>query len=541
MFVSVSQLFKTLVNGFTYVNPALVAMEKQMNAQDSTRLRGYKTKWDFYEGLHWEEIDPNDKPETTQNWCKRFVNTFASVEFSPGFSFKFDQSVEKSVLPFLNDVYSDNNMEAKFAEIGQMKNVTGDAYVHVAYIPKFLDNKKPNPEFNDPYDEYDKGMIKIYIVPSSICFPEFEDGYDTTAMSSCTIMYPLTPKPGTAGIVNDRVVIAKYTYTKDTVTYQEGNSEPITWKNKYGIIPIFHFKNLPFAGRHFGVSDLDDIIPMNAELNLKNSDVSEILDYHSSPITCVFGARVGQLEKGANKVWGGLPKDGKVQHLELQGDMGASKDYRTDLKESMHQIAGLPKIATGSMDIPANLSGVALHIAYMPLTEVREEKLKQTKTNIRNMNKFIIKIGKEEGLFTVPEGVSNKQLYTHEFIPGDYLPKDAIIELEQIQKELKLGVESRTGAMKRMKKDNIEETITAIDSDRKEHPLIYGVEMQLVASGQKLVNPETGKVVVDNPAPQPVTGIGDTSLKNKSNPVGTNAQGNDNKINSGLTNSNPGK
>ena len=74
----INQLFQSLTNSFVNVNPALVAMEKQLNAQDVDRLRKYKTSWDFYEGLHWEEIDSNDKPQTTQNWCKRFVNTFSA-------------------------------------------------------------------------------------------------------------------------------------------------------------------------------------------------------------------------------------------------------------------------------------------------------------------------------------------------------------------------------------------------------------------------------------------------------------------------------
>ena len=47
------------------------------------------------------------------------------------------------------------------------------------------------------------------------------------------------------------------------------------------------------------------------------------------------------VKKGANKVWGGLPKDGRVENLELRGDLSASTNYIKDLKQAMHEIGGM--------------------------------------------------------------------------------------------------------------------------------------------------------------------------------------------------------
>ena len=168
-------------------------------------------------------------------------------------------------------------------------------------------------------------------------------------------------------LVRSRTLVYKQVWYRDRVEVYYGKDLAGTYVNKYGIIPFFHCKNLPLAGRNTGASDLDDLIPLNVELNLKSSDVSEIIDYHSAPVTVVYGARIGQLEKGANKVWGGLPKDGKVENLELRGDLSASTNYIKDLKRAMHEIGGIPEGALGKETAISNTSGVALQVTMLPL------------------------------------------------------------------------------------------------------------------------------------------------------------------------------
>jgi hypothetical protein len=48
------------------------------------------------------------------------------------------------------------------------------------------------------------------------------------------------------------------------------------------------------------------------------------------------------------------------------------------------------------------------------------------------------------------------------------------MELQLIEQEMRMGLESRKGAMKRLGKENIETLIAEIDADRKENPEIYG-------------------------------------------------------------------
>ena len=160
--------------------------------------------------------------------------------------------------------------------------------------------------------------------------------------------------------------------------------------------PFVQIKNFPVAGQSRGQGDLDDIIPLNVEYNTKKSDMSEVIDYHSAPITLVYGAKIGNLEKGANKVWGGLPKDSKVENLGLQGDLTASANYAAECKTSMCEIGGIPETVLGGAAAISNTSGVALQYINLPLIE---------RTRVKRVS-----LGKVSGISTVLERKSRIEI-----------------------------------------------------------------------------------------------------------------------------------
>ena len=85
-----------------------------------------------------------------------------------------------------------------------------------------------------------------------------------------------------------------------------------------------------------------------------------------------------------------------------------------------------------------------------------QEKQKATKNGLCKINKLILKIGSMEGLVENPENVSNRDFYSNEILFEDNLPKDRLVELQQLQLEMKLGVCDREEAMKRLGKTNIQ-------------------------------------------------------------------------------------
>ena len=489
------------------LNIGQIISEGNLTNFETIRLERIKEAWNFYEGYHWEGIDDLDSPQVTFNYCKTFVNKFVSFEFGKGFTIKTptvtentevtinDPKIEKYIdinhdgelseeeknkvvvsekntFDFLSDVWNDNKRDIFCTELGQTKSITGEAWVKVQY--------RSAEDLEDPFEEHPNGMIKVSIVPTQYVFPTFND-HDKDKLDSLLIMYPIRQVVQTGLLLRrtqETTIMYKEYWTKDEIVVYEGGNEVDRMTNPYGFIPFVQIKNFPIAGRSYGIGDLDDIIPLNVELNTKRSDISEVIDYHSAPITLVYGAKIGNLEKGANKVWGGLPKDSKVENLSLQGDLIASVNYTSTIKTAMCEIGGIPETVLGGASAISNTSGVALQYMNLPLIERTRIKRHCTETGLQQVNKMILYIASVEGLIEKPEDVPMKTFLENEVTLPDTLPKDELIELQKIESELKLGLECRHGAMERIGKEDISSKLAEIDKERQEHPEVFNPMLQ---------------------------------------------------------------
>lgn len=490
------------------LNIGQLISQGNLTNEETLFLKRVKEAWNFYEGYHWEGIDDLDTPQVTFNYCRPFVNKFVSFEFGKGFTIKtpveldevgitvndpkievdLDKNgdgeiseeelqedftiTEKTMSDYLSQVWEDNKRDTLLTEIGQTKSISGEAWVKVQY---------EDPEdMNDPFEEYPDGRIRLSCIPTQFAFPRFND-HDKDKLESLLIMYPIRAVKDT-GILFKRsietTVIYKEFWTDTEIVVYEDGVETDRMENPYGFIPFVQIKNFPIAGRTRGQGDLDDIIPLNVELNTKRSDVSEVIDYHSAPITLVYGAKIGNLEKGANKVWGGLPKDAKVENLSLQGDLVASTGYTSDVKTAMCEIAGIPETVLGGASAVSNTSGVALQYMNLPLIERTRIKRSCSRAGLQRVNKMILFISLYHGLIEKPEDISMKDFLRNEVEIPDTLPKDELIELQKIQQEMTLGLECRHGAMERLGKDNVPKKLAEIDKERTEHPELFNPLLQ---------------------------------------------------------------
>lgn len=487
-----------LNNAFT-----MLQLDGDISTEDTHRLQKYKREWNFYDGFHWEEIPAEDKPQITENYCRAFVHKFVVFEMGKGFtttttspSKDYQVYGDKDTIGFIEDVWNYNSKLQTCLEIGQMKSITGDSFIRVEFL-------RPS-EMNDPFGEYPDGKIRISVLPSATIFPTYNE-HDPKILEKLEIRYPIE-REGSRGIIRrsskTNKIIYRQVWTNERVVEWEGDEIVRDVPNKYGIIPIVQLKNIPVVGRTYGVSDLEDLIPLNVEHNLKKSDVSEILDYHSAPVTLVFGARVGDLQRGANKVWGGLPKDGNVKNLELNSDLTASNNYISGGKRAMHEIGSVPEGSLGGQQSISNTSGVALQYANLPLIERTTMKRSSTKEAIEKINKLILLVAEKENIITKPSELSRRDFFDNNVTLTNNLPKDELIEIQKIREEMLLGIENRKGAMKRLGKENIDERILEIDEDRRNNPNVYGLsEEQENGENTEEVPPEINSGMTNGETP----------------------------------------
>jgi hypothetical protein len=335
--------------------------------------------------------------------------------------------------------------------MGQQGAVSGDCFVKVAY----------EEAYEDSVGRLHAGKVRILPLNASFAFPEFHP-HDRERLIRFKLKYRFwgTSLEGTRQV---------FTYTEiltDDIIEEYINDELIDSRpNPLGTIPVIHIPNVRVSGSPWGLSDCHDIIPINRTYNEVSTDVADIVNYHAAPVTVIIGAKANQLEKGANKVWGGLPKDARVENLEggAQGLKGAM-DFLALMKKSMHELTGVPETALGMAQPISNTSGVALSIQFQPLMNKWNQKITQYSRGIQRINELIIlnlAIKEPETMMWNPllEGglaqgeaqmldINDPLTYQNfvHFLPP--LPLDKLIVLNEVQTKMSLGLESKAGALR---------------------------------------------------------------------------------------------
>ena len=418
------------------------------------RLNRYSLNWAMYLGHHTAFRRQQGEPQMVFNYYRAITDFIINFTFSKGVQYRSPKETEAIVPDLLERVWEvDNNKATVLWEIGQQGSVSGDCFVKVAY----------EEAWQDPAGMQHPGRVRILPLNSSFCFPEFHP-HDRNRLIRFKLKYRFwgTSLEGTRQV---------YTYTEiltDDIIEEYINDELIDSRpNPLGTIPVVHMPNIRISGSPWGLSDCNEMISLNRAYNETATDIADIINYHAAPVTVIIGAKASQLEKGANKVWGGLPKDARVENLEGGGQgLKGAMEYMTMLKRAMHEMTGVPETALGQSQPISNTSGVALAIQFQPLMNRYHQKIVQYAYGLERVNELILRnlAVKEPETFTwnpasstIPKPDQLLQLdpndpityrtYIH-FPPP--LPLDKLIILNEIQSMLSLGLESKEGALRNL-------------------------------------------------------------------------------------------
>lgn len=416
------------------------------------RLNRYSMNWAMYLGHHYSYRRQTGESQIALNYYRAFTDFVINFTFGKGVQFRSPKETEAIVPDLLERVWEiDNNKATVLWEIGQQGTVSGDCFIKVAY----------EEEYKDPAGRVHPGRVRILPLNSSFCFPEFHP-HDRERLIRFKLKYRFwgTSLEGTRQV---------FTYTEiltDDIIEEYINDELIDSRpNPLGTIPVVHIPNVRISGSPWGLSDCNDIISINRTYNEVATDVADIVNYHAAPVTVIIGAKASQLEKGANKVWGGLPKEARVENLEggSQGLKGAM-EFMALLKRSMHEMIGVPESALGQAMPVSNTSGVALSIMFQPLMNRYHQKIVQYAHGLERINELILLnlAVKEPEMFTWNPQFNTpiKPGQVQQLDPNDPityrsvvqfpqpLPLDKLIALNEVQTMLSLGLESKEGALR---------------------------------------------------------------------------------------------
>jgi hypothetical protein len=431
------------------------------------RLNRYAAAWAWYLGHHWAYRREAGEPQLTFNYVRAFADYINSFTFGKGVSFRSPDATEDIVPGLLKRAWEvDNSKERALWEIGQNGGITGDSFVKVAYEEPYV----------DPSGQVHNGRVRVLPLNSAYCFPEFHP-HDRTRLIRFKLKYRFW---GTA-LEGTRQV---FTYTElmtEEAIEEYINDELIDSRaNPLGVIPIVHIPNVMVSSSPWGLSDIGDILTLNREYNEKMTVMSDIIDYHGSPVTIVKGAKVANLEKGPRKVWGGIPKDGDVYNLEMENDFAGYLGYLELLKRSMHELTGVPESALGQMQPISNTSGVALSIMYQPLMNKYGLKKNAYGEGLMRINEMVLRTLalKEPESFVFNPMTSGQVVLEPDQYPvldladpityqstvhwPPPLPVDILIKLNEIQLKMALGLMSKEGALRELGEEFPQEVLAEI-------------------------------------------------------------------------------
>lgn len=416
------------------------------------RMNRYAANWAWYLGHHWAYKREIGEPQLTFNYCKAFADYINNFTFGRGVEFHSPEATRLIVPPLLKRIWEIDNPKSKLLwEMGQLAGVSGDVFVKVAYEPGFVDPAgRPHP-----------GRVRILPLNPAFCFPEFHP-HDRTRLIRFKLKYKFwgTAQDGTRQV---------YTYVElltETDIEEYINDELIDrHSNELGTIPIVHIPNMPVASSPWGLGDINDIISLNREYNEKATEISDIINYHASPVTVIIGAKASNLEKGPKKVWAIGSKDAKITNLELETNFAGPLGYMELLKQAMHEMVGVPMGALGQVQPISNTSGVALQMQYQSLMHRYHQKKVQFTTGFKQINELVmlhLAVFEPEALFfnpllsaVSPEPDQLLQLdpsepltYRTDVFWPDPMPMDRLLKINEIQALMAMSLESRKGALR---------------------------------------------------------------------------------------------
>lgn len=424
----------------------------------SERVTKYQNCWDFYAGKHWTQTSPEGFDQVTINYCKVFVKKMRRFAFRNAWNMVFtEEQKSNGIDAWVNSVWKANNLKTITNNVANFGGIFGDWFIYPQWLPS------EEEEVTKPSD------VKLVALDPRYVFPQYNT--KTGEMEFCILLIPYQEFK----LINNQYELENRIYreihTKEKIYIQELNekNEVIADKvieNPLGKILIVHGIHQPRAGSYFGEGIVEDVIDSNKLFNEKISDISDILDYHAAPITLIYGAKARQLEKGANKIWSGLPHNAKVENLKSEGNISEAKEFLKDIKTWMHEIVGIPEKSLGGERKISNTSATSLAIDFEPIIELADDVRYYFNEGIEKVNELIIDIGLYTG--AISSSLEEQELYALEIDHGSLLPRDRSLELNDIISELNARLESQKGAMERLGTRDIEEKRREIDAEEEE-------------------------------------------------------------------------
>lgn len=414
-------------------NTALSAIRNDVDYMN--RLAKWNIFWMAYRGVFYNRMTKEFEEDVTLNNLKKVVSTQTWFTFGEtGAVVEFD-AAQKEIQKEISRVLEYNNFPAICYDMGTDAAVYGDCYIKIGF--EELDESDP---FLRRYG-LKHGRVVLSVVDPTIIYPKVNE-FNKDIVEFYVVEYE-----------NDRHQTQTELHYKDHIELYKNDSLVLEIPNPLNEFLIVHIQNLHNTKSFFGLSDFEDIFSLNKELITKMKDLSEIIDYHGSPVTLMFGVKRQDLVKSAKRVWSGLPKDARVENLSLETDLGAINTFIKNLDDKVWELADIPEIARGKSLSISNTSSAAMKMLYYPLIQKAGRKKILLTAGIKEVIWKVLSLLEIKGIIDFSEPPQYKVVYPSPF------PIDELNTMTVIERRKALGMITKRQALEYLGEENIDEII----------------------------------------------------------------------------------
>ncbi len=211
--------------------------------------------------------------------------------------------------------------------------------------------------------------------------------------------------------------------------------------NPLGYIPVVHIQNLsqPFA--YEGISDVEQLIGLQDELNTRLSDRANRLTMQAFRMYLAKGIEgVGEKPVSPGRMWCTDNENASIQEFGGDDNCPSENLHILDIRDAMDKISGVTPVVAGVLKnkIGHLTSGVALKMTFMGMLTRNSRKQYTYGRGLRQIAEMILDIFDRSGLFrTTPE---ERQLDVR--FPNP-LPEEPAEQLKTAQLKKDLGVPAK--------------------------------------------------------------------------------------------------
>lgn len=204
-------------------------------------------------------------------------------------------------------------------------------------------------------------------------------------------------------------------------------------------LPVVHVPNTPTSREHFGASALLVIAQLLDDIAASDTDVQAASALAAGPMVALFGAGSGDSVQVQPGTAFKLPKDGKMDVLDLSAGLEQLRQVNEGLRDLMSVNGRVPGEVMGRVDSTQDRSGISIALGMSPYGQMIAA-MRMTRAKHSLLLKFVQRGGQLAG--QLPSGRNP----TARIAFGPFLPTDGAAVVTQVTDLLNAGaISTQTG------------------------------------------------------------------------------------------------